>query len=136
MESGIPRRTFRTERDFGLMVGGVLTALGGWWIFRARFQTLSYVFLACGILLVLLGMLLPRSLVLPFRLWMLVGEILSFVMTRVILAIVYFTVVTPIGIAKRLTGWDPLQRRAAPAASYWKDYSERQHDTKHYQKMY
>ena len=33
---------------------------------------------------------------------------LSFVSTRVILALVFFLVITPLGVVKRLTGWDPL----------------------------
>jgi hypothetical protein len=57
-------------------------------------------------------------------------------MTRVILAIVFFLVLTPIGLIKRAMGWDPLHRRAVPGESYWRPYSERQHDPRHYEKMY
>jgi hypothetical protein len=33
-------------------------------------------------------------------------------------------------------GGDPLSRRARRAESYWKPYTERQGDPKHYEKMY
>ena len=58
-----------------------------------------------------------------------------FISTRVVLAIVFFLVITPVGIVTRLCGWDPLRRRAAPADSYWKPYSARQRDPRHYEKM-
>ena len=57
-------------------------------------------------------------------------------MTSVILAIVYFGVVTPIGWIRKAVGGDPLRRRAAPAGSYWFPYSDRQRDPRHYEKMF
>lgn len=133
----MPRaRTHRAERQFGLSVGVVLAAVGGWWIFRAKFVLLGPWFAGLGAVLVVLGLLYPRALVWPSRGWMTMAEGLSFVMTRVVLAIVFFIVVTPIGVIKRITGWDPLRRRAGRAASYWAPYPERQRDPKHYEKMF
>jgi hypothetical protein len=67
---------------------------------------------------------------------MFLAEILGFVSTRIILAFVFFFVVTPIGVVKRIFGWDPLGRRSGPAESYWRPYSERQHNPRHYEKMF
>jgi hypothetical protein len=30
-------RTLRAERAFGLVVGGVFTLLGAWWLYRGKF---------------------------------------------------------------------------------------------------
>jgi hypothetical protein len=124
------------EREFGLLVGGVCLALGGWWSYRGRYPTLSAVLLGVGAALVLLGALYPKSLVVPNRLWMGLAEALGFVMTRVILGVVFFLIVTPIGTLRRLVGGDPLGRRAKRTESYWKPYTERRKDSKHYEKMY
>lgn len=118
------------------MVGGVLVLLAGWWFYRGKFVNARQVILPLGTLLVLLGLIWPRVLVLPNRAWMLLAEGLSFVTTRVILALVFFLVITPIGLVKRLTGWDPLGRRGPRSSSYWKPYSERQRDPRHYEKMF
>jgi hypothetical protein len=67
---------------------------------------------------------------------MALAEVLSYVTTRIILGLVFFLIVTPIGVIKRAFGWDPLHRRAAPGESYWKPYSERQRNPRHYEKMY
>lgn len=130
------KRRFRVEREFGLIVGGVFVLLGGWWLYRGKFLDAAYLLLIIGALLVLLGLVWPRVLVLPNRAWMLLAEGLSFVTTRIILGAVFFLMVTPIGVIKRLSGWDPLNRRAGRSESYWTPYSERQRDRRHYEKMY
>jgi hypothetical protein len=130
------RKSFRVEREFGLVVGGVFTLLAGWWLYRGKFIHATQLMLPIGLLLILLGMLWPRALVLPNKAWMLLAEALSFITTRIILAVVFFLIVTPIGVVKRLSGWDPLCRRGARSESYWRPYSERQRDPRHYEKMY
>ena len=130
------RKSWRTEREFGLIVGGVLVLLSSWWIYRGKFHDLRQVTMPIGGLLVVLGLVLPRALVLPNKVWMALAEVLSFIMTRVILAFVFFAIVTPIGVIKRLFGWDPLHRRAPANDSYWQPYSERQRNPRHYEKMF
>ena len=136
MKAVIKKRSRRAEREFGLIVGGVLLLLSGWWVYRGKFPNLSPVTLPVGGLLVLLGLVFPAALIWPNKAWMALAEGLSFVTTRIILAFVFFVIVTPIGVIKRLFGWDPLNRRAATSDSYWTAYSERQKDPRHYEKMF
>ena len=117
-------------------MGGVFVLLGSWWIYRGKFAGAAHIILPLGALLVLFGLIWPRALVIPNRAWMLLSEGLSFVTTRIILALVFFLVITPIGVVKRLSGWDPLSRRGKRSESYWKPYSGRQRDPRHYEKMY
>lgn len=130
------KRSFRAEREFGLIVGGVFVLLSVWWLYRGKFSTASQVALPLGSLLIIFALLFPNALVLPNKGWMLLAEGLSFITTRIILGLVFFLVITPIGVVKRLLGWDPLNRRGGPSASYWKPYSERQRDPRHYEKMF
>lgn len=126
----------REERSFGLLVGGILAAMGGWWLYRGRFPTVAPVLAAVGGILVLLGLVVPRALAIPFRLWMKLAEGMSFVMTRVILLLVFYVAIVPIGLLRRMVGSDPLRRRAGKSASYWTGYSPRQRDPKHFEKMF
>jgi hypothetical protein len=130
------RKSRRAEREFGLIVGGMMMLLSGWWIYRGKFHAVTPVTLPLGAILVLLGIVIPRALVYPNRAWMGLAEVLSYISTRIILAFVYFVVITPIGVVKRLSGWDPLNRRAAKSESYWRDYSPRQRNARHYEKMF
>jgi len=135
-EAIIKKRSWRAEREFGLIVGGVFLLLSTWWLYRGKFPNVSHITLYLGATLVLLGLIFPPALVWPNKAWMALAEVLSFVTTRIILAFVFFAIVTPIGVVKRWFGWDPLHRRAGASDSYWKDYSERQRDARHYEKMY
>ena len=67
---------------------------------------------------------------------MALAEGLAFVTTRLVLGIVFFVVLTPIGLVKRATGWDPLRRRSPSQSSYWAPYPERQLVRDHYDKMF
>ena len=127
---------YRPEREFGLIVGGVFVLLGAWWTYRGKFAASRDVVIVLGATLVLLGVLFPRALVYPNKAWMLLAEGLSYVSTRIILAFVFFVVLTPIGLIKRAMGWDPLHRRSGSQDTYWRPYSKRQLDPRHYEKMF
>ena len=114
----------------------MFTLLSSWWLYRGKFPHVAQITMPVGTALILLGLVLPQALVWPNKAWLALAEALAFVTTRIILAFVFFGIVTPIGLVKRLFGWDPLHRRAAPADSYWKPYTERQRDPRHYEKMF
>ena len=130
------KRSLRAEREFGLLVGGILVLLSAWWLYRGKFHSVSHITLPLGGALLFLGLVFPQALVWPNKAWMALAEVLSFITTRIILAFVFFVIVTPIGFIKRLLGWDPLHRRAGSSDSYWQPYSERQRDPRHYEKMF
>jgi glucan phosphoethanolaminetransferase (alkaline phosphatase superfamily) len=130
------QRSFRVEREFGLIVGAVFTLLSAWWLYRAKSIGVAQVTLPLGVALMLLGLIFPRSLVYPNRAWILLAEALAYVSTCIILGIVFFAIVTPIGVIKRMFGWDPLHRREVSGLSYWRPYSDRQRDPRHYERMF
>lgn len=128
--------SYKVERNFGLIVGGVFTLLSVWWLYREKFVSVASWTLTLGVALIVFGLIFPRALFYPNRAWMALAEVLAFISTRIILGLVFFLIVTPIGVAKRLFGWDPLNRRAVPKPSYWHPYGERQRDARHYEKMF
>jgi len=128
--------SFRAEREFGLIVGGILALLSGWWLYRGKFVNAASVTLPLSGLLIVFGILLPRVLVYPNKAWMSLAGMLAFVNTRIVLGIVFFLLFTPIGFVNRLLAWDPLYRRVRPRDSYWRPYSTRQRDPRHYEKMF
>ena len=129
-------QSFRREKEFGLIVGAVFSALGLWWLYRGKFATAATVLAVVGSALILFGLIAPRVLVGPRKAWMKLAEGMAYVSSRVILALIFFLVLTPIGLVKRAMGWDPLHRRAASRDSFWLPYPERQRDPRHYEKMF
>jgi Saxitoxin biosynthesis operon protein SxtJ len=130
------KTSFREERECGLIVGLMAILIGSWWLYRGNWKAVATGLLGLGSALVILGLLFPRALVLPNRWWMAFARLLSLITTPVILAIIYFVIVIPIGVVKRLFGWDPLRRRAPSAVSYWRPYNARQQDPHHFEKMF
>jgi len=50
------------------------------------------------------GSFMPNALVRIYRVWMLVALILGWFVSRIILAIIFFLIITPIGIVAKLAG--------------------------------
>ena len=115
-------------------MGGVFVLLALWWLYRGKFATAAYILSAAGSVLVLCGLVFPRLLTVPRRFWMKLAEGMSYISSRIILGVVFFLVLTPIGLVKRAMGWDPLQRRSGSHDTFWQPYPER--DRRHYEKMY
>jgi hypothetical protein len=114
----ISARLSRQEaRRFGLVVGAAFLLLAAlvWW--RGR-PLAGEVVGAIGFALILLGLLLPSVLSPVYRVWMRMAFMISKVTTPIFLAGVYFGVIAPIGIVRRLFGHDSLKRRPA-GRSLW-----------------
>ncbi len=56
-----------------------------------------------------------------YLLWMGIAFVMGNVVSRVILAVVYFLVVTPMGLVARATGRDKLALRARGRGTHWVD---------------
>jgi len=72
-----------------------------------------------------------------FRLWMKFAELLSWVMTRVILAIFFYLVLTPVGSVMRLFGRAPLDldwKDGKP--TYWIDREQPESTLERYSKQF
>src|SRR5258706_16165201 len=94
MTALIKRKSRRAEREFGLIVGGVLLLLSGWWGYRGKFPTLSHVTLPVGGGLVLLGLVFPKAPVCPNQAWIGLARVLSFMTTRIIFTFSFFGIIT------------------------------------------
>jgi predicted membrane metal-binding protein len=107
-----------SNRVFGWLMA-VVAALVATWAWHHDHPTMPW---AAGVALAfaLLATLLPAWL-LPFnRAWMALGHLLGRIVSPIIMALIYFGVVTPIALIARARGVDPMRRRFDPAAkSYW-----------------
>jgi Saxitoxin biosynthesis operon protein SxtJ len=128
--------SFRAEREFGLLVGLMAILIGSWRLHLSHAGEVAIGLLGVGSALAILALFFPRALVLPNRWWMALAKWMSLITTPIILGIIFFLVVMPIGMIKKLFGWDPLRRRAPSAVSYWGPYNPRQKDPHHFEKMY
>jgi uncharacterized membrane protein HdeD (DUF308 family) len=109
MDRTISQPTMKDLRQFGLLVGGVFAVIGLWpLVFRG--ESLRLWAMILGSLLIVLGAVAPQSLKQVHRGWMKVGHVLGTINTRIILGIIYYLLITPMGLVMRLMGKDPMHR--------------------------
>jgi hypothetical protein len=100
----------RTQlRKFGLTVGGAFAILGtiSWW--RGH-EIPPRVLWTLGVLLVVPGLVAPTILAPVERAWMRFAAVLAYVNTRILLTVLFYLVMLPIGLIRRITQ-DPLDRK-------------------------
>ena len=98
-------------REFGLLIGFGLPVLIGWLIpsfFGHEFRSWT---LWVGIPGLIVGLMAPRLLLYPYKVWMALGHALGWVNSHIILGLVFIIVLQPIAYVLRLKGYDPLRRR-------------------------
>ena len=118
VEGRVPARlSAAAGRRFGFTVGLAFLALAAVLLWRGRTRTAT-VLGTLGALLVLGALLAPTLLGPVERAWMGLAHAISRVTTPVMMSIVYFVVMTPIGLLMRLLGRTPLQRPAT-SGSFW-----------------
>ena len=107
-----------SDRSFGLLFAVVFTVVGLWPLIHGGALRLWFLGLALAFLVVASlrpGLLSPLN-----RLWTRAGLLLHHVVNSIILALLFFLVVTPTGLVMRLLGKDSLRLRFQPEAkSYW-----------------
>ena len=96
-------------RNFGLIVGGVFCVIGIWPMIRHG-EALRLWALVPAAPLMLLGLVAPNTLGPIFKVWMKVGHVMGWVNTRIILGVLYFGLITPMGVIMRMFGWDSMRR--------------------------
>ncbi len=62
------------------------------------------------------------------------GHVMGFINTRILLGLVFYLILTPLGVLMRLFGWDPMQRRLGQNTSY--RVPSRDKDQRHFERPF
>ena len=104
-------------KSFGLILGGILLALAalGWWKGRPSYPY----WLASGAVIFSAGAACPLILTPVYKAWMTVAMLIGWVLTRVILTILFYLILTPLGIINRFSGKNILSEKPGNEDTYW-----------------
>ncbi|MGE0622664.1 MAG: SxtJ family membrane protein [Pseudomonadales bacterium] len=107
-----------SDRGFGLVVGGILSLIGGYQTFAS--SGWAGWLLPLGLLLMGAAVVRPAVLHQLNLGWTRFGVLLGHIVTPVVMFIVFVLTIVPIGFFLRLGGKDPLRLKwDAAAESYW-----------------
>jgi hypothetical protein len=109
-------------RKFGLTVGAafvVLSLIGRWRHHPTTFVVLG----SLGVVLIVSGLLVPTMLGPVERAWMKLALLISKVTTPIFMGVVYFVILTPIGLLRRMFAGSGLVHKAGPNG-FWADRTQ------------
>ncbi len=112
--------TRRQLNQFGFIWMGFVAFFGAVAFFKFHNPSLARGLWVAAVVVPVVGWVFPR-----FMRWVFLGMSylafpIGFVVSYVVLAAVYYLVLTPIGLLMRLVGYDSMKRSFDPeAASYW-----------------
>jgi saxitoxin biosynthesis operon SxtJ-like protein len=111
-------RSGSSDRAFGLLFAALTGIAAGFAAWHGRSSAFGWAAVAA---LFLVSALLAPALLGPLnRLWRGLGLLLSRITTPIVMGVLFFAVVTPVGVLMRASGKDPLRLRPdRGASSYW-----------------
>lgn len=99
-------------RKFGIITGAIIVVLFAIffpWVFDAAAMPI-WPWIVAGLLWVP-ALIMPGSLQPVYTVWMKIGHAIGWVNTRIILGLLFYILVLPMGLIMRLFGNDPMARK-------------------------
>ncbi len=79
---------------------------------------------AAGVLIAFLALVLPRAIESLWKTLMALTLPIGWIVSRLILIIFFYLILSPISLFLRLIGHDPLKRRKSVEGTYWEPFEE------------
>nr|MDJ0832323.1 SxtJ family membrane protein [Gammaproteobacteria bacterium] len=121
MQTMIPELDNQGLRKFGITTGIIVALLFGLalpWLFDAQSLPL-WPWIISGLLWAP-ALIYPRILNPVYRGWMKIGHALGWINSRIILGLVFYVMVLPMGLIMRLFGKDPMTRKLDQSVSSYR----------------
>tara|TARA_B100002052_G_C15417914_1_gene391439 strand:- start:13 stop:426 length:414 start_codon:yes stop_codon:yes gene_type:complete len=122
-------------RSFGITFSIISLIIASFLYFSNALE-LFKIFTYIGLVFIVLGYIIPIALKPLYFVWMIIAIVLGWVMTRVILSIVFYLVITPIGIITRILGEDFLSLKNSETKSYWNNRDSIIENNQDYEKQF
>ena len=121
-------------RSFGITIGIIIFIISATLFYydKSSYQIIAYI----GGGFIALGTIIPILLKPIYILWMTFAVMLGWVMTRLILSIVFYFIMTPIGLLTRLLGEDFLALKKSNLGSYWNNRDQSVELNQDYEKQF
>ena len=106
-----------SNRSFGLLFFIVFLIIGLWPLKNGL--ELNYIFIGISIIFLILGLMNSKKLTPLNKIWVKFGELLGRIIAPIVMALIYFFILTPISLTMRIFGKDFLNLKSSEENSYW-----------------
>lgn len=107
-----------SNKSFGLLFFVVFLIIGLWPLKNG--ENLNFYFITVSIIFLILGLINSRLLSPLNKLWIKFGEILGIIIAPIVMALVYFVILTPVSFIVRIFGKDLLSLKLLKdKETYW-----------------
>jgi len=106
-----------SNRSFGIVFFVVFLLISVWPLLDE--QSLRIWSLIVSIIFLILGLINSRLLTPLNLVWIKFGELLGRIISPIVMGVIYFIIMTPIGLFMRLIGKDLLKIKPSKNNSYW-----------------
>jgi di/tricarboxylate transporter len=115
-----PLSTHRTLRQFATAWLVFFSVFGAHQYFARGHHTVGIIVMSAAVIIGLLGLIQPSSIRWLFVTWMMAAFPIGWVLSQIMLALMFYGLLTPVALFFRLRGRDVLQRKSAPdRLSFW-----------------
>ena len=107
-----------SNKSFGLLFFVVFLIIGLWPLKNG--ESLNFYFITASVVFLILGLLNSKLLSPLNKSWIKLGEILGIIIAPIVMALVYFVILTPVSIIVRVFGKDLLGLKfSKKKETYW-----------------
>ena len=111
------KKIINPGRNFGILFFIVFSLYGIWPIFNLN--NIRIWSLIIGVIFLVVSLLNPKLLIPLNTIWLKFGELLGKIISPMVMAFIYFLIITPIGIIVKLFGKDLLNTKFNSKFTYW-----------------
>ena len=112
--------TIGSEKSFGSVFSIIFMIIALYPLFIN--SSINLTFLTISIIFIILSFVFPSIFKYPNLIWFKFGRLLGFIISPIILSIVYLSVIMPIGIIFKIIKKDPLEKLFdSNQKTYWKE---------------
>lgn len=113
------KKTMSSNRSFGVLFFCVFGALFVYGRNSGWFPFVNWTLALLSGLTLIVALCFPAILSPFHRAWFLLGEMLGKIVSPVVLGVIFFGLLTPVGLVTRLFGRDELRLKKRESSSHW-----------------
>lgn len=111
------RGLYKEERQFGLLVAAIITALLLYRFYKVG--VLSIPLVVAGVMFTLTAVVYPKLLHYPLNGWIKFGDLLGKINSYILLTIIFFVILVPMGLIRRFLKGDTLYLKGNRKSTCW-----------------